>query len=162
MPYSIVQKTISPQRVILARRRVSRSQIADTIGSVLPLVFRYAQEHGLALDGRPITRYSEITAGLLTIEPGFRIVEPREPVAPSSDPSAVFTDTLPGGLVATTIHAGPYEGLHEAYRAIESWMQAKSMKGAGDPWEAYMTDPSDFPNPQDWRTEVFWPIRNAR
>jgi AraC family transcriptional regulator len=99
---------------------------------------------------------------MLTIEPGIRIVERRHPSEPTSDKSGVYEDTLPGGLVATTIHAGSYDGLHQAYAAIESWMNANGFKGAGDPWEAYITDPGDYPNPEDWRTEVFWPVRDAR
>ena len=29
---------------------------------------------------------------------------------------------------------------------------------SGAPWESYVTDPADHPDPADWRTEVYWPL----
>jgi AraC family transcriptional regulator len=68
-------------------------------------------------------------------------------------------DVLPGGTVAYTLHSGPYEELRGAYAAIESWMEEQGLTAAGAPWESYITDPTEHPNPADWKTEVFWPVR---
>jgi hypothetical protein len=32
------------------------------------------------------------------------------------------------------------------------------LQPGGAPWESYVTDPADFPNPDDWRTEIYWPL----
>jgi AraC family transcriptional regulator len=53
---------------------------------------------------------------------------------------------------------GPYDGLRDAYAAIEQWMGREGYKPAGAPWESYVTDPGEVPNPAEWKTEVFWPI----
>jgi AraC family transcriptional regulator len=62
------------------------------------------------------------------------------------------------GAAALGIHTGPYEGLGETYAAIERWAEANQHRVDGAPWEQYVTDPGEHPNPADWRTEVYWPL----
>lgn len=152
MSYSVTKKELTPQPVLVVRRTVKRSEIAATIGEVLSRVFLHAQQNGIAFAGYPLTRYIEVGPGLLTIEPGMPIA------APGASSGDILAETLPGGPVATTMHTGPYEKLPEAYAAIEQWMQAQGLKGTGVPWESYVTDPGDYPDPKDWKTEVFWPL----
>ena len=157
MTYDIVQKELDAQPVLLVRRRVNRSQIGSAIGEALPHIFMYAQQHGIALAGHPLTRYVDVGPGLLTIEPAMRVVS-----RPASDAKAgageVVEDVLPAGSVATTIHTGPYETLTEAYAALELWMEQNGRRPAAPPWEDYITDPAESPDPKDWKTEVCWPI----
>jgi AraC family transcriptional regulator len=153
MAYSISKKELAPQPVLIVRRRVKRSEIAATIGESLPHIFVYAQQSGIALAGLPFTRYPEISHGMVTIEPGMRVTSPG-----AASQGEVIADTLPGGPAATTIHAGPYDKLPDAYAAIEQWMDAEGLVAAGAPWESYLNDPSDFPDPKDWKTEIFWPV----
>jgi AraC family transcriptional regulator len=78
---------------------------------------------------------------------------------PTSIEVDVVEDTLPGGPAATTVHAGSYETLSDAYGAVEAWMQSHGLPSAGAPWESYITDPTEHPDPRDWKTEVCWPVR---
>jgi len=162
MTYSIVKQTLAPQRVLVVRRRVGRSQIAATIGECLGRIFGHAQQNGIALSGLPFTRYCEVGPGLLTMEPGIRVTGE---APPDSDPAAecvegeVRADTLPGGDVATTIHEGPYETLPDAWAALEGWIASEGLTVAGAPWESYLTDPAETPDPKDWKTEICWPVR---
>jgi AraC family transcriptional regulator len=153
MAYSITRKELSPQPVLIVRRRVKRSEIAATIGEALPHIFLYAQQNGIALDGLPFTRYVEMGPGLVTMEPGMRVTGP----LPSGD-GEIIAAMLPGGPAATTIHAGPYDKLSDAYAAMEQWMETEGLVAAGAPWESYLNDPSDYPDPKDWKTEIFWPL----
>ena len=153
MSYSITKKELAPQPVLVVRRRVKRSDIAATIGEALPHIFVYAQQNGIALAGLPFTRYVEMGPGMITMEPGMRVTG-----QPGSGQGEVVADTLPGGPAVTTVHAGPYDKLSDAYAAIEQWMEAEGLVAAGAPWECYLNDPSDYPDPKDWKTEVFWPV----
>jgi AraC family transcriptional regulator len=157
MTYSITKKTLAPQPVLVVRRTVKRSEIAATIGETLPRIFQYAQQNGIALVGPPFTRYLEIGPGLLTMEPGMCVAAGTAEPKTSAD-GEIASDTLPGGLVATTTHAGPYDQLSDAYAAIQEWAKAEGLVTGQGLWEVYVTDPADFPDPKDWRTEVFWPL----
>lgn len=162
MAYEIVRKELAAQPVLIVRRRVTRSDIAAAIGEALPHIFQHAQARGLALAGHPFTRYVEVGAGLLTIEPGMRVASPLSSggaaPADAGGEGTVIEDVLPAGPAAVTVHAGPYETLSDAYAALERWMESTGHRAAGPPWESYITDPAEFPDSKDWRTEVAWPL----
>jgi AraC family transcriptional regulator len=153
--YIITKREISPTPVLIMRHRVKRSEIAPTIAKTLHAIFLYSQKNGIALGGPPFARYPESSIGFVTIEPGTRIATE----SPSSERDAsIIHDILPGGPVVVTTHSGPYEGLPEAHAAMETWIQAEGLTPAGAPWESYVTDPGDYPDPKDWKTELFWPV----
>ena len=118
MAYQIEKKELAAQPVLVARRRVKRSEIAMAITEVLPHIFQDAQQHGIALSGHPFTGYVEVGAGLMTIEPGIRVVGPLPAEAAAARQAAasggVVEDMLPAGPAAVTTHMGPYE--HAARR----------------------------------------------
>jgi len=160
MAYSITTQELTPQPVLLLRRRVKPSEIAAALGESLGHIFTVAQKNGIALAGQPFTRYIDWGPGLMTIEPGLPVVMPareRQRID-SSGTFDIFADTLPGGRVAMTTHLGPYERLSEAHAAIEVWIEEHGLATAGAPWEVYVTDPADDPDPKDWKTDVFWPL----
>jgi AraC family transcriptional regulator len=165
MTYSIKRKELSPQPVFVIRRRVKLSEIGSTLAEVLPSVFKHAQQTGAAIAGQPFTRYVEWGPGLVTIEAGLPVVAVgnnlNDDASASGDAargSEIVADCLPGGPVATVTHSGPYEKLSEAHAAIQQWIDAQGLIAAGAPWETYTTDPADYPDPQDWKTDVFWPL----
>jgi AraC family transcriptional regulator len=152
MDYTITKKQIAPQPVLVVRRRIKPSEIAATLAEVLGAVFQSAQRTGAALAGQPFTRYLEWGPGLITIEAGMPIA------APGTGEGDILADRLPGGFVATTIHSGPYDRLTAAHAAVEVWIEQQGLAAAGAPWESYVTDPADYPDPADWKTEIFWPL----
>jgi AraC family transcriptional regulator len=67
--------------------------------------------------------------------------------------------TLAAGPVAFAVHMGPYDQLSQTNVAIEQWIEEQGYSVGGAPWESYVTDPGETPNPTDWRTEIFWPLK---
>jgi AraC family transcriptional regulator len=160
MAYSITTQDLTPQPVLLLRRRVKPSDIAAALGESLGHIFTVAQKNGIALAGQPFTRYIEWGPGLMTIEPGLPVVMPareRQRID-SSGRFDIFADTLPGGRAAMTTHLGPYDRLFEAHAAVQIWIEEHGLTTAGALWEVYVTDPADYPDPKDWKTDVFWPL----
>jgi AraC family transcriptional regulator len=153
MPYSIGIKQLSPQPVLVVRRRVKQSEIAQAIGEALPRVFACAQSKAIPLAGPPFARYPEMGPGLMTLDIGIPVA-----AAPDLSDAEVRADTLPGGLTAVTTHTGPYDKLPEAVTALGQWIAQQGLTPSGGPWESYVTDPGEHPDPKDWRTEVFWPV----
>jgi AraC family transcriptional regulator len=154
MAYLITKRQIPAQPVLVVRRQIKPSEVATTLAEVLGHVFMQAQQNGMALAGQPFTRYLEWGPGLWTIEAGMPVTA--HATAPSHED--VRADTLPGGWVATTTHSGAYDKLTEAHAAVQQWIAAEGLSAAGSPWEVYTTDPGDYPDPKDWKTEIFWPI----
>ena len=154
MEYSITKKKVAPQPVLVVRRRIKTSEIAATLAATLGQIFQHAQRTGAALAGQPFLRYLEWGPGLITIEAGM-------PIATAvSGEGDVTADTLPGGLVATMTHTGLYDRLAEAHAALQVWIEEQGLVPAGAPWEVYVTDPADYPDPADWKTDIFWPLKS--
>jgi len=149
---TIERKELQPQPALIVKRRVARSQIAATIAESLGKTFPYALQNGLAIAGRPFVRYSDVGPGLMTMETGTPLA------APAPGVGEIEAITLPGGPAAVAVHMGPYDTLQDTYAAIERWMQQQGVRAAGAPWESYITDPAEHPDPANWRTDVYWPI----
>jgi len=152
MAYSITKKQLQAQPVIVTERRMKQSEIAAMLGEMFGRVFQYAQQNGVALAGPPFARYLEMGPGLMRIQAGF-------PVVAASGAGDIAAETLPAGPAAVALHAGPYDQLSDAHAAIQQWIEAQGLTPAGAPWESYVTDPAEYPDPKDWRTEVCWPVR---
>ncbi|MBV9505817.1 MAG: GyrI-like domain-containing protein [Acidobacteriia bacterium] len=153
MQYAIATKEISPQPAVVLRRNIKPAEIASALAEMFPRVIQYAAANGMAIAGAPFARY-------LAMGPDWRI-EAGMPVAAASAGSGdgeIAVEALPGGAVAVTTHSGPYDQLRAAHAAIQEWLKAEGYKAAGPAWESYINDPGDFPDPKDWKTEVFVPI----
>jgi AraC family transcriptional regulator len=159
MTYSITKKEIPAQPVLMVRRRVKPSEVAATLAEVLGYVFTHAQQNGIALAGQPLTRYLEWGPGLWTIEAGMPVAAH---CCETSHDADVRAGILPAGFVATTTHTGSYDKLNEAHAALQQWIEAEGLTPAGAPWESYTTDPADYPDPKDWKTEIFWPLARPK
>ncbi len=152
---SIERRELVAQPVLFVRRQVAQSEIADVLGQCLGMVFGYCQKAGHAVAGQPFTRYPSSGPGLVTLEAGC----PLAAAAPGD--GEIEAGLLQSGPAAVAVHAGPYDQLKDTYAAVERWIQDEGLAVAGPPWEVYVTDPGDHPNPIDWRTEVYWPIADG-
>jgi AraC family transcriptional regulator len=155
MHYEITTREQDPTPVLFMSRRVDRDRFAAVLAEVLPAVFNYVMEQGLAMAGPPYVRYLGQSAAFFDIEAGMPLVETPKP--PEQD-TGILSGELPGGMVAATIHRGPYDSLGEAHAALDRWMADNDLSAAGPPWESYLTDPGEVPDPKDWETELLWPV----
>jgi AraC family transcriptional regulator len=149
---SVTRQQYPGQAILLIRRSIPRPELRPMLAECFGKLFAHGAKSGLPIAGWPVARY-------LSVGPGLWTVEAAMPLAmPASGQGEMQSGTLPAGPVAVGIHAGPYEQLPETYAAIEQWMQANGARAAGAPWESYVTDPGQHPDPADWRTEVYWPL----
>ena len=149
---SIERRELEAQPILVTRLTAARHELSQAIGTGVGKVYTYAQQAGIALAGHPFTRYLSAGPGLLTIEVGFRVA------TAVAGEGHVEAGQLPGGPAVVAVHGGPYDQLSETYAAAERWMAENSLSPAGAPWEWYVTDPAEHPDPADWRTDVFWPV----
>jgi AraC family transcriptional regulator len=152
MTTEVTRKETTEQPVLFIRSRVALHEIATALGECLPRVFGHCQAQGLAMAGPPFVRYTDMSAGMVTMEAGMPLAEA------AAGEGDIEAGTLPGGVAAMAVHAGPYEGMPKTHAAIERWIEANGARVGGAPWESYITDPGETPDPADWRTEVYWPL----
>lgn len=155
VPLDIHIRDVPAFHAIVMRRRITRDEIAPTLAATLPVVFDYAQRHGLALTGPPFARYPEVGMGSLVIEGGITVAAP--PPTPPGEGIEVLS--VAAGRAVVAVHRGPYDGLPQSYQEIEKWMRDQGLSAAGGPWETYLTDPGEHPDPATWETEIVQPFQ---
>jgi AraC family transcriptional regulator len=154
VPVDIVVKDLPVVYALIMRRTIGRDEIAAALSEILPAVFGYAQRHGLALTGPPFTRYPQVGMGSIVIEGGVPVA-----ALPAGEPGdGIETLTIPAGPAAVTVHYGPYDRLPDTYGAVDAWIREQGHAVAGPPWETYLTDPGERPDPETWETEIVQPI----
>ena len=65
---------------------------------------------------------------------------------------------VPAVELATTVHAGPHNGIDREYGALASYVTGHALAVDGPIREYYLVDRHNTANADDWRTEVGWPI----
>ena len=149
---SIAREDLAPQPILFVRRRVARTEMAANIATCLGMTFGLAMQKGYAIAGRPFARYPSMGAGLITMDVGCVLA------AAAPGDGEVEAGVLQGGPAAVAMHGGPYEELPATFAAIERWLEDNGYREGGAPWESYITDPAEHPNPADWRTRICWPL----
>lgn len=153
--YSIERTELTATPVLFIRSRVDRNDVAEALGQSLPAVYGHVMASGLAMAGPPYVRYIDQSPAFFTLEAGIPLVEtPPEPPAESG----MEAGELPAGPAVTTVHVGPYDTLSDGHEALDRWMAEESLSPGSGPWEIYLTDPAEVPDPAQWQTQIVWPL----
>lgn len=155
MPTSTVERRVlaDEQPILFIQRRIPFADLQATMALSYGQLYGHAHEVGLAVAGHPIARHISTGAGLWTVD----FVMPLS--VPAEGSGEMQAGTLAAGPVAFAVHVGPYDQLSQTYAAIETWMEAEGESIGGAPWEWYVTDPGEVPDPAEWRTEIYWPLK---
>jgi AraC family transcriptional regulator len=149
---SISRQERAEQPILLIRRRLSPGELQSVLAQSFGKLYAHGQAAALPIAGWPLARYLSTGPGLWTVEAAMPLA------TPARAEGEMEPGLLPGGPVALGIHAGPYDQLPETNAAIEQWIEANGFHVGGAPWESYVTDPGEHPDPADWRTQVYWPL----
>lgn len=153
MSYQVTKKTIDETPFLYMRKHCKPENVAEALGSMLVPVFQYATANGIPFAGPPTARYVSFGPGLITLEAGM-------PIAAAADGEGeIMIGALVGGDVASTMHKGPYDTLNLAHEAVQVWLAENGEESSGAPWEVYVTDPGEVPDPAEWLTEIIHPIK---
>lgn len=152
MAYDITIQDIDEITLLFKEARCRHADIGAVLGECLPAVFRYVTESSIQMVGPPMTVYMHWGPGMVTLRAGLPVA------AGASGQDDIESMVLPAGRGAVTVHVGPYEGLGLAHAAIETFIHEQQLASAGPLREVYLTDPGEVPNPDEWRTQILWPI----
>lgn len=133
--------------------------LARKRSKILPQITLYMQQNNIAISGAPMTVFNNIDEqnGTAIISCGIptssRVITPEE--------VAVLSGFLPSQKVVKTTLKGHYNNLPEAWTAAKNYIAENNYEQNEDanPFEVYLTDPETTPNPAEWITEVYIPIK---
>jgi AraC family transcriptional regulator len=148
---SVECKKVTPMPFLFVRRQSSQSEISATLAECFGIAFGFAVKAGLPVAGFPLARYP-VVGPLMTIEGGVPLLSPAPP-----EGELEYCE-LPGGPVVFAVHGGPYDRLGDTHATILRWIQDRKLRVVGPHWEWYVTDPAEHPNPDDWRTHIYYPL----
>ncbi len=155
MSYEIHLRETQSQLCATLRDRTTWADIGPFVGAGMAELAGAVASQGARFAGPPFVVYHMANASdaEIDLEVGVPVSEPVEPVG------RVGNATIEGGLAATTLHCGAYEGIGAAYQAVAEWLQEHGHETAGPPREIYLTDPNQVTDPGALRTEIVWPIK---
>ncbi len=149
--YDVRKEAVEKQSTLVIKAQVLPHELGDKLAEILPRVHAYIVEKGVEPVGRPFTRYNGF-GDKLDIEAGVAVSQPTE------GKGDIEAGELPGGDAAVTLHMGPYDELPQAHAALMSWSFANKRQRNGGPYEQYLTDPGEEPEPRKWQTRVVLPL----
>lgn len=150
--YQIEQRELAEQATAVVRSSLAVPEIGSFMGRAIGVVARALADQRIAPAGPPFARYHRLGPTEFDVEVGFPI---GGSVAATGE---VAASSLPGGPAAVIAYVGPYDAMEAAYGALAEWVAHRGGGPAGDPWEVYLSDPSQEPDPQKWRTEIVMPL----
>ncbi len=120
----------------------------------------FMDQNNIAITGMPFTIYNE------TFENGDVIMTNalpvREKIIVAGDAN-VFSGYMPTITAVKTTVRGNYTNLGEAWGKTMQYVQDQGYSLSKEkPFEVYVTDPADYPNPADWITEIYVPIEDIK
>jgi effector-binding domain-containing protein len=148
MPYQIDIHHVAPKPTAVVRLRASHSALSTVVPAACGEVWQFMRSTNEPRPGRHLAVYFDCA---INLEVG---VEAAQPFVGND---RVVCSTTPAGMVATTIHWGPYNRLGDAHTAIRDWCAANGHTLAGPNWEIYDHWNDD---PAKVRTDVFYLLKD--
>ena len=145
--HTVTVRRLAPVPLAVVRRQARPRELSRGVQECCGLVWNALRAQGLR-GGRHIALYRD---DAITVDVG---VEFDGTFANTGDVVAAAT---PAGIVASTIHLGPYGGLGAAHDAIHQWCKVNGHSLAGPRWEVYgHWQPEWNDHPSRIRTDVFY------
>jgi effector-binding domain-containing protein len=159
MSYDVRLIQLPEERVATIRFSVDGKALAYAVESALSDVWSFLEEHDSGPAGTPfsIAHHMELDTPIPApspwdIEAGFPILEKL------AGTERIRVRVLSAGPAAAITHGGDYEGLGDAFRVLQAWIEAMDRQVAAPPRVLYLTDPAAELETGNWRTEIVWPL----
>lgn len=132
---------------------VPPEKIADAMGSSFGRLMQYCGEQNVEIAGPPFSIWYEWEGDIMVFDCALPVSEPLKPV------KGIKPITTYSGKVVTVEHHGPYETTQYSWEKLGKYIAENNMETNGDPWEVYITDPGQEPDPSKWVTKLYWPVK---
>lgn len=144
--------TTEPVAYAAIYQRIAASEITKVMGPTCAEIGRELQAQGIAPSGAWFTHHLQRPLEFFDFEVCFPVAKPVEAAG------RVHPRLWPSMRVVRTTFHGNYAGLPAAWGELEQWMTSQALAAGSEFWEVYVVNPNDTANPQDWVTQLNWPI----
>jgi len=132
------------------------TNISAKMGENFGAVMQFISSKGIVPKGMPLTVYNSMNDENVIMSNGVPVNE-SYPLPEGSDISLGY---IPKIKALKTTLMGNYTYLTKAWEATMTHLAENGLiKSEVYPFEVYTNNPGDFPNPADWRTEIYIPIK---
>lgn len=130
--------------------------ISAKMGENFGKIMQFMKEHDIKQSGMPLTVYNDMSSANVIMSNGIPVKE-KVTLPEGSD---VSLDYIPNIKVLKTTLKGNYTNLNKAWEKALAYLAHNNLEQTDEnPFEIYTTDPSLYPNPADWITEIYIPIQ---
>ena len=148
MTYRVKVEQLGSRPLAIVRRRAGLREIARVVPDACGTVWDVLRTQKISGAGRHVAVYLD---DQINLEVGVELD------APFAGSGEVIASSTPSGLVATTIHYGPYGLLHEAHKAIRLWCEENGHALAGPNCEIYGHWKSEWnSDPSSISTDIYY------
>jgi len=140
---------------------VSEAEFADWLGGALDRLTAFLARAGATPHAPAGALYTPEIAeeGIENLEAFIPIAQP---VFVAESERDVSIGEIPAASVAVLVHMGRYDSIPDTYRTLGAWV-ARNAENAGERIrEWYVVGPADVDDPEQYRTEISWPIKHVR
>lgn len=134
------------------------ANISQIMGKQYGEIMGYMTKNNIASNGMPFTIYNEMNP-----ENGNIIMSNAIPVMSKvkvEKDSEILCGFIPKIKTLKTTLKGNYTNLPKAWEAAMKHLAENGLEQADmPPFEIYTNDPGNFPNPADWVTEIYIPLK---
>ncbi|MGE7914579.1 MerR family transcriptional regulator [Lysinibacillus xylanilyticus] len=139
-----------PMNILYKRQMMSSDDYASGYGNYFSELYEKIATEKLTLLGQPMTIYYSQEYNPVGNDTEFAIPI-KEAVKGTRD--------LPGGLCAKSMLKGAYPELSSVYANLIEWTEKEGYELILPPYEIYITDPNQANVPENYVTEVYFPVK---
>ena len=136
---------------------VAQKDMGEIMGKNFPKLVKWMTENKVDMAGAPFTLYKnwDEKSGMATF---VSCIPVKSKVRKIRDKSITQGVVKPEKCVKT-VYRGDYSKSEDAWMETFAFIEEKGLKYEnGNPFEIYVTDPGQDPNPENWVTEIYIPV----
>jgi DNA-binding transcriptional MerR regulator len=164
----ITYKTVEPLTILSIREVVpSVEQMGPRISAAFGRLYGFIDQAQARVAGAPLVLYHahEQSGGYEFHEEDIDtetavVVDPAG--LPAEVPAGITRRTLERTAAASAIHQGSYETIGQTYAAVSKWLEDSGYRISGPPREIYLRGPESGVPPQEYLTEIQYPVERAK
>lgn len=146
-------KTLESYPVLTIREKTTTDKIEETLGKLYGELMAELNKQALEQEGMPFATYHEWNPPTCDVEAGIATKSLGKKTARVA---AYETGTKE---VVYLSHFGSYESTEASHIRLNEWMAENNREAAGPPFEVYVTDPGEEPDPAKWQTDIYYPLK---